>query len=57
VFALKSNRIVSIEKGKFLQIQKLNISEDGLKVWLRDYGYVKVFRTILKDHPLSFVFT
>lgn len=49
LFALKSNRTVSIEKGNFLQIQKLDIPQDGLEVWLRDYGYVKVFRTMLKD--------
>jgi hypothetical protein len=49
LFALKSNRAVSIEKGRYLQIQNLDIPENGLEVWLRDYGYVKVFRTMLKD--------
>ena len=47
MFALKSNRLVSIEKGEYLQIQNLDIPPEGLKVWLRDY--VKVFRTMLKD--------
>jgi hypothetical protein len=47
--ALESNRLVSIEKGSWMQIQKLDISEDGTIVWLRDYGYVKVFRTHLKN--------
>lgn len=49
VFALKSNRLVSIEKGKYLQIQNLDIPKEGLEVWLRDFGKVKVFRTMLKD--------
>ncbi len=48
MFAIESNRTVSVEKGEFLQIQKLEIPEDG-EVWLRDFGHVKVFRTMLKD--------
>lgn len=51
LFALESNRTVSVKPGEFLQIQKLGIPEDGLEVWLRDFGYVKVFRTRLKDQP------
>jgi hypothetical protein len=49
MFALKSNRLVSIEKGEYLQIQNLDIPKEGLEVWLRDFGKVKVFRTMLKD--------
>jgi len=47
--ALESNRLVSIEKGSWVQIQELDISENGTIVWLRDFGYVKVFRTHLKN--------
>ncbi len=39
VFALKSNRIVSIEKGTYLQIQNLDIPEENLEVWLHNFGY------------------
>ena len=49
LFALESNRLVSIEKGTWIQVQKLNIPNDGLEVWLRDFGQVKLFRTHLKD--------
>jgi hypothetical protein len=49
LFALESNRIVSVEKGKWTQIQKLDIPEQGRDVWLREFGMVKVFRTNLKD--------
>jgi hypothetical protein len=49
LFALKSNRLISIEKGKFIHISALDIPEEGLEVWLRDFGKVKVFRTMLKD--------
>jgi hypothetical protein len=49
LFALKSNRRVSIEKGQWIQVQKLDIPEQGLEVWLRGIGRVKVFRRQLKD--------
>lgn len=49
LFALESNRLVSIEKGTWVQVQTLDISDDGLVVWLRDFGHVKLFRTYLKD--------
>ena len=49
MLAIESNRTVSIEKGEFLQVQKLDIPEDGLEIWLRDFGYIKAFRTMLKD--------
>jgi hypothetical protein len=51
LFALESNRLVSIEKGQWSQIQQLVIPEDGLCVYLRGLGTVKVFRTWLKDTP------
>jgi hypothetical protein len=49
LFALESNRLVSIEKGTWQQVQTLEIPNDGLVVWLRDFGQVKLFRTNLKD--------
>lgn len=48
-FALKSNRLISVEKGKFVQIDSIDIPDAGLEVWLREFGKVKVFRTMLKD--------
>lgn len=49
LFALKSNRLISIKKGKFIHVSALDIPDDGLEVWLRGFGKVKVFRTMLKD--------
>jgi len=49
LFAVESNRTVSIKKGAWLQVQKCDIPDDGLIVWLRDFGQVKLFRTRLKD--------
>ena len=55
LFALESNRLVSIEKKQWSQVQKLNIPDEGLEVWLRDFGQVKLFRTWLKDEPRHYV--
>jgi hypothetical protein len=51
LMALESNRLVSIEKGQWSQVQRLAIPEDGLLVYLRGFGMVKVFRTWLKNQP------
>lgn len=51
LFALESNRLVSLEKGTWSQVQSLEIPEQGLTVWLRQFGRVKLFRTWLKDQP------
>jgi hypothetical protein len=55
LFALDSNRLVSVEKGVWCQVQQLAIPEDGLGVWLRDFGNVKLFRTRLKDQLRHYV--
>lgn len=49
LFALESNRLVSVEKGVWIQVQQLAIPEEGLVVWLKEFGWVKLFRTQLKD--------
>ena len=51
LFALESNRLVSIAKGQWSQVQQLAIPDDGLLVYLRGFGTVKVFRTWLKNQP------
>ena len=55
MFAVESNRTVSIEKGTWVQVQKLDIADEGLLVWLRDFGQVKLFRTRLKDQLRHYV--
>ena len=55
LFAVESNRTVSLEKGVWAQAKKLDIPEDGLIVWLRDFGLVKPFRTHLKDQLRHYV--
>jgi len=55
LFALESNRLVSVEKGTWVQVQQLEISEAGLVVWLKNFGVVKVFRTHLKDQVRHYI--
>ena len=55
MFAIKSNRTVSIEQGVWQQVQWLDIPENGLVVWLKEYGEVKLFRTKLKDQLRHYV--
>ena len=43
LFGIANNRQVSLEKGTFLQVQKLTIPKSGLLVYLREFGWVKVF--------------
>jgi hypothetical protein len=49
LFGLESNRLVSVEKSVWVQVQTLAIPEEGLEVWLKSFGKIKVFRTYLKN--------
>jgi hypothetical protein len=55
VLAVESNRTVSIQKGQWIQVQELDIPKDGLMVWLRNFGQVKLFRTRLKNQRRHYV--
>ena len=55
MFAVQSNRTVWVKKGTWVQVQKLDIPAEGLMVWLRDFGQVKLFRTRLKDQLRHYV--
>lgn len=55
LFAVESNRTVSIEKGTWVQVQKLAVPDEGMRVWLRDFGQVKLFRTKLKDQLRHYI--
>ena len=55
MFAVESNRCVSLEKGTWVQVQRLVVPEQGQIVWLREFGWVKLFRTWLKDQPRHYV--
>ena len=46
---VESNRLVSLEKGTWQQVQSLDMPADGMFVYWRGFGRVKIFRTPLKD--------
>ena len=43
LFGIANNRQVSIERGKQVQLKTLTIPESGLMVYLKEFGWVKVF--------------
>ena len=55
LFGVDSNRLVSTKKGEYAQVQALDVPQEGLIVWLKDYGYVKLFRTDLKNQVRHYV--
>jgi hypothetical protein len=55
LFAVESNRRVSTEKGTWVHVQHLDVAHDGLRVWLREFGEVKLFRTRLKEQLRHYV--
>ena len=55
MFAVEKNRNVSLEKGQWQQVQNLDIPDNGLDVWLKDFGKVRLFRTMLKDQRRHYV--
>lgn len=49
LFGIESNRLISIERGKYIQIQTLeDWPEDGKPIYLKEYGMVRVFRQLYK---------
>ena len=55
LFAIESNRLVSEVKGTWSQVQSLDIAEEGSLFWLKGFGNVKVFRTLLKNQKRHYV--
>lgn len=54
-FAIESNRTVSVEKGAWTQVKNLDVPPEGMMVWLKEFGQVKLFRTNLKDQIRHYV--
>ena len=52
-FGIADNRKVSVEKGKLLSVKQLEIPESGLVVYLKEFGWVKVFSQQFK-HELRY---
>nr|ADN17999.1 transposase IS4 family protein [Gloeothece verrucosa PCC 7822] len=46
---IAKNRQVKVLGGKFCKVEQLEIPEDGLKVYLKEFGWVKVFQRVFKN--------
>ena len=55
MFAVETNRTVSLVKGRWQQVQDLDIPDNGLEVFLKDFDKVMLFRTMLKDQRRHYV--
>ena len=49
LFGVADNRQVSIERGTYVQVKTLTPPESGLVVYLKEFGWVKVFCQNFKD--------
>ena len=50
LFGIERNRIVSIEKGTWVQVQKVeNWNDNGVEGYFKDFGHVMLFRQMSKD--------
>ena len=55
LFGIANNRQVSIERGTFLQVQNLTVPESGLLVYLKEFGWVKVFCQNFKNEVRHYI--
>ena len=49
MFGIDCNRKVSSEKGQWFQLRLLLNFHQGQVVWLKDFGFVQLFKTQLKE--------
>jgi hypothetical protein len=54
-FGVAENRKVSLEQGKAVQIQTLASPESGLRVYLKEFGWVKVFCQDFKNEARYYI--
>jgi hypothetical protein len=55
LFGIADNRKVSLERGKLAQVKSLEIPESGLVVYLKEFGWVKVFCQSFKNEPRYYI--
>lgn len=48
-FGIAKNRKVFLERGQEVQVQSLTIPEEGLMIYLKEFGWVKVFAQEFKN--------
>ena len=55
LFGVADNRKVSLEPGQEIQVQTLTIPESGLVVYLKEFGWVKVFAQGFKNEVRYYI--
>ena len=55
LFGIANNRKVSIERGTSLQLKAVEIPDEGLMVYLKAFGWVKVFCQPFKNEPRYYI--
>ncbi|NJR53148.1 MAG: transposase [Leptolyngbyaceae cyanobacterium CSU_1_3] len=55
LFGVAENRKVSLEPSKDIQVQMLTLSESGLVVYLKEFGWVKVFCQNFKNEARYYI--
>ena len=55
MFGVDSNRKVSPEKGQWFQLRLLPDFHQGQVVWLKDFGFVQLFKTQLKEQQRFYI--
>ena len=55
LFGVANNRKVSLVQGQEVQVQTLEILESGLVVYLKEFGWVKVFRQDFKNEARYYI--
>lgn len=54
---IAKNRQVKVLGGRFCKVESLNIPEDGLKIYLKEFGWVKVFPRLFKNEKPRYYIT
>jgi len=55
LFGIADNRKVSLERGKLVPVKHLEIPASGLVVYLKEFGWVKVFCQEFKNEPRYYI--
>lgn len=55
LFGIADNRLVSVERGSYVQVKTLTIPEAGMMVYLKEFGLVKVFGQNFKNEVRHYI--
>jgi Transposase DDE domain len=55
LFGIADNRLVSVERGSYVQVKTLTIPEAGMMVYLKEFGLVKVFGQHFKNEVRHYI--